>query len=150
MFKQGLLAIILAGVAYTAPAAVAQNSAAGDSQPAAAANEAGREHGRFDPQKRSQMLTKKLKLSSDQQSKVQDILQSTQSDMEKVRSDSSLSQPDRRSKMMDIHKSTNDQIRALLNPDQQKKWDTMQARRQDRMQRRSGKQQAPPSTPDQK
>ena len=50
--------------------------------------------------------------------------------MEKLRSDSSLSQDDRRSKMMDIHKASNDQIRALLNSDQQKKWDEMQSRRE--------------------
>ena len=31
---------------------------------------------------------------------------------------------------MDIHKSTNDQIRALLTADQQKKWDEMQSQRE--------------------
>lgn len=152
MFKQGLLAIILASVAYAAPAALAQSGAAGDSQGTAAApqHEDGSGRARFDPQERSQMLAKKLNLSSDQQTKVQDILQSAQSDMEKVHSDSSLAQPDRRAKMMDIHKSANDQIRALLNPDQQKQWDRMKTRREDRMQRWSGKQPVAPSTPDQK
>src|SRR5215470_12537707 len=118
MFKQGLLALILAGAVYIAPSALAQNSGTNDPRGSAAApqHEDGPEHGRFDPQKRTQMLTKKLNLSSDQQSKVQDILQSSQSDMEKVHSDSSLAQPDRRAKMMEIHKSTNDQIRAVLNP----------------------------------
>lgn len=90
----------------------------------------------MDPQQRSQMLAEKLNLSSDQQSKVKDILQSSQSDMEKVHADSSLAQADRRAKMMDIHKSTNDQIRGLLNPDQQKKFDKMQARQEERMERR--------------
>jgi hypothetical protein len=32
--------------------------------------------------------------------------------------------------MMDIHKSSDDQIRTLLDPDQQKKWDAMQSRRE--------------------
>jgi hypothetical protein len=76
------------------------------------------------------MLNKQLKLTSDQQPKVLEILKSEQSQMEKLRSDSSLSQDDRRSKMMDIHKSSNDQIRTLLDPDQQKKWDEMQSRRE--------------------
>ena len=73
------------------------------------------------------MLTKQLKLTSDQQPKVLDILKSQQSQMEKLRSDSSLSEDDRRSKMMDIHKSSDSQIRALLDSDQQKKWDKIES-----------------------
>ena len=76
------------------------------------------------------MLSKQLSLTSDQQAKVLEVLKSEQSQMEKLRSDSSLSQEDRRAKMMDIHKSSNDQVRAILNPDQQKKWDEMQSRRE--------------------
>lgn len=49
--------------------------------------------------------------------------------MQKIHADASASQQDRRTKMMDSHKESNDQIRALLNPDQQKKWDEMQAKR---------------------
>ena len=89
------------------------------------------EHGHgprhFDPAQRTEMLTKQLKLTSDQQSKVLDILKSQQSQMEKLRSDSSVSQDDRRSKMMDIRKSSDGQIRELLDADQQKKWDKMQS-----------------------
>lgn len=87
-----------------------------------------RGHGQFDPAKRTEMLTKHLGLTSDQQPKVLEAFKSEQSKMEALRSDSSLSQDDRRTKMMDIHKSTNDQVRAILNPDQQKKWDEMQSR----------------------
>lgn len=155
MLKQGLLAFALGGLLYAAPAVIAQNNTTNDAQaPAAAApSESGPRHARFDPQKRSQMLAKKLSLNSDQQAKVQDILQSQQSDMQKVRADSSLAQADRRAKMMDIHKSSSDQIRALLNPDQQKKWDEMQARQEARMEHRHKHGQAPaanPSTPEQK
>ena len=89
-----------------------------------------RGHGQFDPAKRTEMLTKQLGLTSDQQRKVLDALKSEQSKMEALHSDSSLSQDDRRTKMMDIHKSTNDQVRAILNPDQQKKWDEMQSKRE--------------------
>jgi Spy/CpxP family protein refolding chaperone len=150
MFKQGLFVFFLAGASYIAPVALAQNSSASDPQAPTAAqgNDGPGRH--FDPQQHSQMLAKKLNLSSDQESKVKDILQSGQSDMEKVHSDSSLAQADRRAKMMDIHKSTNDQIRALLNPDQQKKWDSMQARRENRMKRWSEKQPAAPPASEQK
>jgi protein CpxP len=76
------------------------------------------------------MLTKQLKLTSDQQPKVLEILKSEQSQMESLRSDSS--RDDRRSKMMDLRKASNDQIRALLDSKQQKKWDEMQSRHEQR------------------
>jgi len=116
------LALILAGLVYTVtPSAVAQDSGGNDQQsaPAGAPPEHGRGRGHFDPAQRAEMLSKQLKLSSDQQSKVGDILKSEQSQMEAVHQDSSLSQQDRRSKMMDIHKTSNDQIRGLLDSDQQ-------------------------------
>ncbi|HMK30511.1 MAG TPA: hypothetical protein VK473_12555 [Terriglobales bacterium] len=149
MFKQCLAVVVLTGVACVAPCALAQNSGASDSPVSAAAQGENAPGRRFDPQERSRMLAKKLNLSSDQQSKVQDILQSAQSDMEKVHSDSSLAQADRRARMI-IHQSTNNQIRALLNSDQEKKWDTIQARREGRMKRSSGRQPPVPSAPDQK
>jgi periplasmic protein CpxP/Spy len=129
MLKHCLLALTLAAVVYTvAPSAVAQDNGNNDQQSApAGAPEHGR-GGHFDPAKRTEMLTKQLKLSSDQQPKVLDILKSEQSQMQNLRSDSSSSQEDRRSKMMQIRKTSDDQIRALLDSDQQKKWDTMQSR----------------------
>jgi periplasmic protein CpxP/Spy len=154
MFKHRLIAISLVGLLYAAPAVVAQNNATDPQAPAAGAPaDRGPGHRHMDPQRRSQMLGRKLNLSSDQQAKVQDILQSAHSDMEKVRSDSSLAAADRRAKMMDIHKSSSDQIRALLTPDQQKKWDAMQARQEERMERRHGHDHPPagaPATPEQK
>jgi periplasmic protein CpxP/Spy len=107
----------------------------------------GHGHGHWDPQQRTEMLTKKLNLTSDQQAKVLDIFKSDQSQTESVRSDSSLSRDQRRAKMMDIHKASDDQIRALLDPDQQKKWDEMQTRHHEGMQHDNG--QAPPAQPQQ-
>ncbi len=124
MLKHSLLAFILAAVACAVvPSTIAQDNGANDQQ--AAPPEHGR-GGHFDPEKRTEMLTKQLKLTSDQQPKVLDILKTTQSQMQSLRSDTSLTQDDRRSKMMEIHKTSNDQIRALLDPTQQKKWDAMQ------------------------
>lgn len=132
MFKQYLMALTLAGaVAAVAPSAIAQNSAPADQQSTTAGSgHKGGRHGDFDPAKKTAKLTKKLKLTADQQPKVQDILTSEKSQMEAVRSDSSTSQDDRHSKMMGIRKASDDQIRALLNSDQQKKWDAMQANEQ--------------------
>jgi Spy/CpxP family protein refolding chaperone len=61
-----------------------------------------------------------------------------------VHQDTSLSQQDRRTKIMEIRKSTDDQIRGLLDSNQQKKWDEMQAKREQRMQNRRGGEPGPP------
>ncbi|HSZ61326.1 MAG TPA: hypothetical protein VK828_05995 [Terriglobales bacterium] len=125
MFKHSLLILLAASIISIA--AFAQD-APPNNQPAAQENGGGH-HGPMDPAQRTQELTKKLNLTADQQTKVQQILQSESSQMESLRSDSSLSQQDRHSKMMDIHQTTNTQIRALLDSNQQKQWDEMQAKR---------------------
>jgi periplasmic protein CpxP/Spy len=132
MFKQCLLIVLAASVISAAvPFAAAQSN---DSQPnnqQPMQGNGGWHHGPPpDPAQRTQELTRKLKLTSDQQTKVQDILQSEHSQMEALHQDNSMSQQDRHAKMMDIHTSTDTQIRALLDSNQQKKWDEMQARRE--------------------
>ncbi len=126
MLKHCFLALSLAAFTYAVtPLAVAQDNGNNQEQ-SAQAPEHGHRH--MDPASQTEMLTKHLNLTSDQQPKVLDILKTQQSQMESLRSDTSLSQEDRHSKMMDIHKTSNDQIRALLTPDQQKKFDEMQTR----------------------
>jgi protein CpxP len=137
MIKQSLLILATAGLISIAPFVRAQDNPS-NNQPSAPAQEHGRWHGHEDPAQRTAELTKKLKLTSDQQTKVQDALQSEHSQMESLHQDSSLSQQDRHTKMMEIHKSTDGQIRGLLDADQQKKWDEMQAKREQRMQNREG------------
>jgi len=137
MIKQSLLILATAGLISIAPFATAQDNPS-NNQPSAPAQEHGRWHGHEDPAQRTAELTKKLKLTSDQQTKVQDALQSEHSQMESLHQDSSLSQQDRSTKMMEIHKSTDGQIRGLLDADQQKKWDEMKAKREQRMQNREG------------
>jgi hypothetical protein len=68
--------------------------------------------------------------------------------MDGLRKDSggSQSQGDRRSKMIDIHKNSDAQVRTILDSTQQKKWDEMQARRAERMGGRRG---GPPEGGDQ-
>jgi periplasmic protein CpxP/Spy len=132
MLKHCLLSLTLAAiVCIVGPAAGAQDNGNNDPQSApAAAPPEHRRGGHFDPEQRTEMLTKQLKLTSDQRSKVLDILKSEQTQMQSLRSDSSAPQEDRRSKMMEIRKSSDEQIRALLDSNQQKKWDTMQSRRE--------------------
>ena len=93
-----------------------------------------------------EMLTQKLNLTADQQSKVKDIDEDTGKQMMAVRNDTSLSQDDKRAKMMDIRKSSQEKIRALLTDDQKTKYDAMQAEMRERMkERQQGS--APPAPP---
>jgi hypothetical protein len=131
MLKRGLFAVTLSAlIAAASVSALAQDNQSNDQQsaPAGAQPDHGQGHHHFDPAKRTEMLTRQLKLTSDQQPKVLEILKSEQSQMESVRSDSSASQDDHRSKIMEIRKGSSDQIRALLDSNQQKKWDEMQSR----------------------
>ena len=129
MFKQSLLVLVAAGaIAIAAPFAAAQDSPSQNSDPQAPAQNNVHRHG-MDPDQRTQELTKKLQLSSDQQAKVKDALVSEHSQMESLHQDSSLSQDDRHAKMMDIRKSTDTQIRGVLDSNQQKKWDEIEAQR---------------------
>lgn len=148
MLKRHLLTLTLVASVAMSAAAFAQDNGSASQQtaPQAAAPEHHMGRGHFDPEKRSEMLAKHLNLTSDQQAKVLDILKSEQSQMESLRSDTSTAPEDRRSKMMDIHKTSSDQIRALLNADQQKKWDEMQSRRE-QWQGHGGMSKSPDSTP---
>jgi Spy/CpxP family protein refolding chaperone len=132
MLKQCFLVLLAAGViSVTAPLATAQSNDSPPPNNQQPAQDNGRwHHGPPDPAQRTKELTEKLKLTSDQQTKVQDILQSEHSQMESLHQDNSLSQQDRRAKMMDIRKNSDTQIRALLDSNQQKKWDEMQAKRE--------------------
>jgi len=80
-----------------------------------------------------EMLTKRLDLTADQQTKVKAIDEDTVKQMMAFRNDTSLSQDDRRSKMMDIRKSSQDKIRAILTDDQKTKYDALLAEMRDRM-----------------
>jgi Spy/CpxP family protein refolding chaperone len=137
MFKQCLLTLMLAGLIYAAaPAAVAQDAGTNDQQapPAGGPQEHGRMRNRMDPARRVEMLTTQLNLTPEQKTKVLDIMKADRSKIESLRDDSSLAPQDRRAKMMEIRKASNDQIRALLDSNQQKKFDVMQARQEQGMQ----------------
>jgi Spy/CpxP family protein refolding chaperone len=135
MLKNCFLALLAAGVISIAvPFASAQDSQSApppqsDQQAPPSGPGGGMRHGPMDPAQHAQMLGKKLNLTADQQTKVQSIFETEHTQMESLHQDTSLSQEDRHGKMMDIHKSTEAQVRTILNPTQQKKWDEMQARR---------------------
>jgi periplasmic protein CpxP/Spy len=92
----------------------------------------GRE-GRMDPSKRAQMLTQRLNLTEDQQSKVKDIFTAQQKQMQSLMQDSSGPHEDKRAKFEQMRSETDSQIRAVLTGDQQQKFDTMLKDREQHM-----------------
>ena len=95
---------------------------------------------------RLQRMTQALNLTEDQQAKIKPILENESTQMQGLRSDSSLSQDDRMAKMKQIRETTTSQINPILTPDQQKQYAEMSSR----MGRgRGGPGQAPPPQPQQ-
>src|SRR5580658_2349758 len=72
-----------------------------------------------------QQLQTKLGLSDGQVQQIKGIFKTQYQQMKALRDDDSLSDDDRRSKMMALRQSVRGQIRALLTPDQQKTFDTL-------------------------
>jgi Spy/CpxP family protein refolding chaperone len=137
MVKKQFLVLAAAGIISMATFATAQDSQSNDAPPPPAQNNE-RHHGMPDPAQRASELGKHLNLTSDQQAKVLDALQSERSQMESLHQDSSMSQQDRRAKMMNIRQTTDSQIRSVLDANQQKKWDQMMARRAEHMHNHDG------------
>jgi|SRR5580692_4799688 hypothetical protein len=79
-----------------------------------AASAAWYQNGHFDPAKRAEELSKRLKLTAGQQSQMLDTLESTKSQLEAVRSDRSLSRKVRNCRLALIRQASNDQMGAFL------------------------------------
>ena len=96
-------------------------------------------------------LTKKLNLTPDQVTQVKAIDEDTWKQMKALHEDTSTAESDKRTKMMDIHKASQAKIRGLLTPDQQTKFDAMEAQMREHRGNRGGGSDGPPppSTPQQ-
>jgi Spy/CpxP family protein refolding chaperone len=71
---------------------------------------------------------KELGLTSDQEAKWKVITEQEKPVLEAIHSDASLSKEAKRAKMLETNKSFGDQRRAVLTPEQQKKFDEMRAK----------------------
>src|SRR5437868_3101604 len=150
MIRRSLLALVALGMlvlygnAQQANSAQDQTSSQQNSTQQNDQDQATRRHGHHEwtPEqavdRRLQHITKALNLSSDQQAKVRTILEAQENQFASLRQDSSLSPQDRRSKMIELHHASMSQIREVLNPDQQKKFDEMTQKREQRMNERMG------------
>jgi periplasmic protein CpxP/Spy len=92
------------------------------------------------PERRTEMLQKRLNLSTDQTAQLKTIFGEERTKTEALRSNASLSREDRRSQMMAIHEDGETRLHALLTPDQKSRYDDMEARMRERTQdgRRGG------------
>ncbi len=105
--------------------------------------------GRMGGDRELKRMTKELNLSSDQVSQIKAINEDTRKQMMALRDDSTLSQDDRRSKMMDIRKASRDKIRGVLNDDQKTKYDAMLEEMREHRQDHNGGSPPPPPPPQQ-
>lgn len=101
----------------------------------------------MDPDQRLAHMTKRYKLTADQQSQIKPILQDEQQQMQSMRSDTTTSREDKRSKMMSMHQADQQKIEAVLTDEQKQKFEAdqqkMQERRAEHM--HGGAEGAPPS-----
>jgi protein CpxP len=94
-----------------------------------------------------EMLTSRLSLTPDQVAQVKAINEDTMKQAMAVRNDTSIAMADKRSKMMEIRKASQDKIRALLNDDQKTKYDALRAEMRERMMNRGAGPGMPPGAP---
>jgi protein CpxP len=144
-FRSYLLRVVVLAIGATALCALpamAQDPSAPPPQDQAGPRQGGQGRGN-----QVEFLTKKLNLTPDQVTQVKAIDADTMSQMKALREDTSVAGPDKRAKMMDIHKASQDKIRALLTDDQKTKFDALQTQMRDRRGNRGGGDGPPPPPP---
>jgi periplasmic protein CpxP/Spy len=146
-FAVALLAATLmtgAGFAQTATTGTGQTTAQTPDQQTAPPQHK-HKHQMPTPEERLQHMTKKLNLTADQQAKIKPILEQEQQQMQTIHNDTSLSKEDRQAKFREAHKNYEGQIRAVLNPDQQTKFDQMAQKHKERMEKHQQQEAKPAS-----
>jgi protein CpxP len=98
------------------------------------------------PERRLEMLQKRLNLTDDQTTQMKAIMGDERSKTEALRSNTALTPQDRRTQMMAIHQDGETKIHALLTPEQKTKYDDLEAKQRERMEERR-KDGPPPTAP---
>ena len=148
MFRKSVLRVAVLAIGTTALSALpamAQDASA----PPPPQDQAGPRHGGPGGMRGHQVefLTKKLNLTPDQVTQVKAIDADTWKQMKALHDDTSIAGPDKRTKMMDIHKASQDKIRGLLTADQQTKFDALQTEMREHRGNRGGGPGGPPPPP---
>src|ERR1700733_5387756 len=119
-FRSSVLRVAILAIGATALnalPAMAQDASAPPPPPGQGGPRHGGGPGRME-EHQVEFLTKKLSLTPDQVTQVKAIDDDTFKQMKALHEDTSTAGPDKRSKMMDIHKASQTKIRALLTADQ--------------------------------
>jgi len=93
---------------------------------------------------RLQRLGQRLQLTDEQKAKIKPLLEEEVAQAKAIHEDGSLSRPQKMEKMQQLRSSTQEKIKPILTPEQQKKLEEMQERAKERRERRMQKRQAPP------
>jgi Spy/CpxP family protein refolding chaperone len=153
--KRQLCSLVLTGLLATG-VMLAQEPGSTPEQNAPQAEGGGMSHHgghMMDPDQRLAHMTKRYKLTADQQSQIKPILQDEQQQMQTLHSDTSMSRDDKRAKAMSMHQDSTQKIEAVLNDQQKQKFEADQQKMQQRMQERRSQMQggageaAPPPPP---
>jgi protein CpxP len=161
MFRAAVVVLCSSGLGLGA--AVAQQNAAPPPPPDGQQQPAGQQQGAppdgqmqgpeqggqrgMDPERRLQMMQRRLDLNDSQTAQIRQIFTESRAQMETLRSNASLAPEDRRAQMMTLHQGEQARIRAVLTPDQQTKYDAMQARMHERRGDDGGPGAPPPPAP---
>ena len=80
-------------------------------------------------EKRTEVLTKKLDLTTEQQSKVAELNQSTIKEVESIKNNSSLSKEEKKKAIKQLRETRRTELRSMLTTDQKQKMDKMKEKR---------------------
>jgi Spy/CpxP family protein refolding chaperone len=94
-----------------------------------------------------EFLTKQLNLTADQSTQVKAIEDDSRKQFMALREDTSTVGADKRGKMMEIQKASQEKIRALLTEEQKTKYDALQAEMRERRENHQGGPGGPPPPP---
>jgi Spy/CpxP family protein refolding chaperone len=156
MFRGSMLRVAVLAIGASALSALP--AMAQDPAPPPPQDQAGPQHGHGGPGgmgsggmrgNQVEFLTKKLSLTPDQVTQVKAIDADAMTQMKALHEDTSVAGPDKRAKMMDIHKASQDKIRALLTDDQKTKFDALQAQMREHRGNHGGGDGPPPPPPQQ-
>jgi Spy/CpxP family protein refolding chaperone len=136
MMKRQLCSLVLTGLLATGVMLAQEpGSAPEQGAPQAEGGGMGGHGGRgmmMDPDQRLAHMTKRYKLTADQQSQIKPILQDEQQQMQSMRSDTTSSREDKRAKMQSMHQASTQKIEAVLTDEQRQKYDADQQKMQER------------------
>lgn len=143
-------AVLLCGAGLVVSAAVAQQDAPPPPPPdgqqqGPPMGMAG--HGGMDSQRHMEMMQQQLGLNADQMTQMKTILADGKAKMDALRANTSLAAEDRKAQAMAMRKDQMAKMRAILTPDQQAKFDAMQAQMRERRSGGMGGDAPPPPPP---